>query len=450
MKITNFNSYNLDSFVEYLHEHDISNKNNITETEFSKMIAPVSCSFCLDNINRLQSNLLCERGYSYVHQSQRYVKFNSDVRVSVNKNIPQDLYNDGMTLLKASINIYKEFTKLKDDKVRGRLTKDDFLHGIPYEDGRYVMPLCVSTNIVITVSGDQLIDLYKLFYEYPIVMHDIMMEMNNHIHPKLRTLLMRFATYPSFSGHSMYDTEMKALYNDDNNNVYIVGHNVGTYNAAVGALASQNEQSPMEIINAWREISSIEEFDNRCDNIVNRVMSYGHKSIIEQIRNTAVMKCSLSTYHQVIRHRIHKISRENILNICKKDKFKWYIPESIHSIDTFRNIYNTLMERYQEFFDKYSKKYSPEYVSLFLPNATMICFVVNSNASNDNWIFRERLCLTAQTEIRELYEEKFLKLYEQSPLVYKHGVPPCVLKKGCKEGRMTCGRSDLQVKYNFI
>lgn len=109
------------------------------------------------------------------------------------------------------------------------------------------------------------------------------------------------------------------------------------------------------------------------------------------------------------------------------------------------------MKMYSNLFDIYNKKYSDEYLSLFLPNSAYICFVINSNASHDNWIFRERLCQTAQTEIRELYDEKFRRLYYIAPEVYSQGLPPCAQGKGCKEGRMSCGHPEiLQEKYNII
>lgn len=40
------------------------------------MLKMVNLSFSVENANRLVSTLLCELGFSYVQQSQRYVKMN--------------------------------------------------------------------------------------------------------------------------------------------------------------------------------------------------------------------------------------------------------------------------------------------------------------------------------------------------------------------------------------
>ena len=81
-----------------------------------------------------------------------------------------------------------------------------------------------------------------------------------------------------------------------------------------------------------------------------------------------------------------------------------------------------------------------ELLILALPNAKFIKFIVSSNARADNQIFTDRLCLTAQTEIRELYKKKFDYLYDIYPELYKYGVPPCVTPGVCKEGKLSCGR----------
>lgn len=450
MKITNFNSYNLDDFVEKFHMSNMFGNHNFTELQVREMLSPISITFFLENINRMQSMLLCEEGFSYVHQSQRYVAFSKNINLVLPENTPEELIIEGKDLIRKVANVYQQMTVLKEDtKNKKRHTAEDFEHGIPYEDARYMIPLCVPTNIAVTFSGDRLIDLYNLFYNYPIIMNDIKVHFNRYIDRNLINMIMQFVHKTSIPTFNMYTHEKMELYNSGDN-VHIIAHSQnGLYNAAYGALASQNAESPENIINKWKENeeSSVEQ---QCENLVNNVMSYGHKSIIEQMRNTVIMKCSLSTYHQVIRHRIHKIQRDDVLTLGTDD-FKYYIPESIEKHEKFSNIYHKIMKLYQNFFEKYNKKYSNEFVSLFLPNAALICFVVNSNASNDNWIFRERLCLTAQTEIRELYDEKFRRLYYFAPNVYHHGLPPCVRGKGCKEGKMTCGKWYLlSDKYDTI
>lgn len=451
MKITNFNSYNLEKFVSMIETDNVFGSYNYTEKQMREMLSPVSITFSLENINRMQSMLLCEQKFSYVHQSQRYVSLSKSIKPVVPKNMPSDLYHDGLEILDNVVMLYHQMTVLKDDAAnKKRHTKDDFKYGIPYEDARYMLPLCVPTNIAVTISGDQLIDLYDLFYNYPIIMDDIRQELNRYIDRVVVNHIMQFVHKSALPTNNIYKFDIQELYNNEHNNVSIIGHSKkGIYNAAYGALTSQNEKSPENIMNEWMSSDTIN-VKEKCNELVNNVMSYGHKSIIEQMRNTSIMKCSLSTYHQVIRHRIQKIQRDNVLNLATAD-FKYYIPESIKTHSHFAKSFHNVMKMYRNLFNTYGKKYSNEYLSVFLPNAAYICFVVNSNASHDNWIFRERLCLTAQTEIRELYDEKFHKLYVSAPDVYSRGLPPCVHGKGCKEGRMTCGHPEVLIeKYGNI
>ena len=101
---------------------------------------------------------------------------------------------------------------------------------------------------------------------------------------------------------------------------------------------------------------------------------------------------------------------------------------------------NDLIEEYTEFYNKFITKYDNQFLMQFMLNGHAIKFVACSNVRNDNNICRDRLCYTAQEEIRKLYLKKYQILHEMYPHLVKYGLPPCITTKKCKEGKLTCGR----------
>ena len=52
--------------------------------------------------------------------------------------------------------------QLKNDTIKARPKPADFLHGIPIEDARYILPLATKTNVSVAMSGDKLLDFFRL------------------------------------------------------------------------------------------------------------------------------------------------------------------------------------------------------------------------------------------------------------------------------------------------
>ena len=215
----------------------------------------------------------------------------------------------------------------------------------------------------------------------------------------------------------------------------------GLTNVAIATLTSQQSESPISVYDSWNKDNNYIESHTRATDMIDRVIGYGHNAILEHHRSTFAMMCSLSAYHQLIRHRLQKISRISLHDLCDPNSFYIYYPDSIMK-SPFADRYLDLMTSYKHLLDKLHDGYSSYYLFMAMPNASMIKFIVSSNARNDNWIFRERLCLTAQEEIRTMYKRKFDQLYAMYPELYKYGIPPCITHNKCKEGGMTCGRID--------
>jgi len=428
--IKNFQFDNMEKINDYLRRYSDKYFNF---NELQNLLMAENVSFVLSGINRLQSTLICEAGFSYVQQSQRYVPVNNKF-IKFLDNTPEELIIEGSTLVNKSINLYNKMTELVNPNKKGRPAKEDFVHGIMYEDGRSVLPLAMSTHLVVSMSADKLIDLFILFTKYPLIFKSLQEDMEKLIPFKLYHNLTVAAYYNTQTDNRINDNYFKENIKDLSliNPIYMLN---SMNNVAVAALASQNEASPDEVYNSWGPDTEANDLK-----ICRNVLGYGHHGINEHSRTKFAMTCSLAAYHQVIRHRLQNIRREALKDlVCGKDR-EYVIPKSIIYNDQFLTEFHALIDEYEDFYAKYNKKYDIQFLMQFMLNAAAIRFVVSSNIRNDNNIFKDRLCYTAQEEIRELYLKKFKILHNTYPhLVKKYAIPPCVTTGKCKEGKLTCG-----------
>jgi thymidylate synthase (FAD) len=343
-------------------------------------------------------------------------------------------------------------TELKETASNSkRKTHDDFKYGIPYEDARYILPLATTTNITVTMTADKLIDLYLLMYRYNSIFNDILKAFESEIPEDLHKLIIYIITakygvhktidFAFSDAHFAYEDYFDQL--NSTNNVVPISFS-GLSDVSIATLTSQNEKSPMDIFERWEYLG--EDLYEKSISMINRVISYGHTAILEHHRTTFAMECSLSAYHQVIRHRLQNIHRESIYSLTTPDKLDFYVPDSIN-VSQFKDEYIALMEKYKKILESIDFA-DRHWLMIALPNARMVKFIVSSNARNDITILRDRLCLTAQTEIREMYDKKFSMLFDMYPQLYKYAVPPCVTSGKCKEGKLSCGNAEyMQDKY---
>lgn len=430
---TTFNFYAKNEIDEYIR---ISIGKDFFNNDLKDLLSIGNVNFVLSGINRLQSMLLCELKLSYVQQSQRYVPVTNDF-IKILDNTPEELAREGTKLINQSIHLYNKMTELKDPDKKGRLKEKDFVYGITYEDARSVLPLCMSTNLVVSMSADKLIDLFKLFNTYPYVFREIKKELmellpGNILH-KINSDVFSIVEKDYHDGDIYFENKMKNL-TFENDVIMLECDNI-TKNIAIGALASQNTESPNDIYELWGE-----ESDEKSKKLISNVLGYGHMAIAEQGRTTCAMRCSLAAYHQLIRHRLQNIRRESIRYITTDLTRGFIIPECIRNNKDFFNELVDLTTAYMDFYNKYNGTYDKEFIMQFMLNATPIKFIVSSNIRNDITIFKDRLCFTAQDEVRDLYFKKFRILHKQYPELVRYGLPPCVTENRCKEGKLNCGK----------
>lgn len=438
--------FTFDNMNEVDYHFHVYGNDNLTTPEIEEILSTSNVFFVLSGLSRLQSTLICELGFSYVQQSQRYVPMDSTGFTFINGTNP-GLIQDGKKLINKSIKLYQEMTKLKNPDKKGRLSKDDFVNGITYEDARCILPLCATTNVVTSMGGDGLVKLFTLFLEYPIVFETLKEEFLEII-PKTITHYIVRASYNHFSNNVRAVNQFYRPYFKDlniENNVICMSIGNVIDQIAIGALASQNNESPEIVFDNWGENQEV-----NSEKIIKNVLGYGHTGISEQGRARFAMQCSLSTYHQVIRHRLQTIRREPFSDIINDNDREYVLPKNIKENAKYNKKVNTLIDNYKKFYDKYKHHVDYQIVAQFLLNCAPVRFMNSFNMRHINWVFRERLCFTAQDEIRNLYAKVFDDLYTEYPTIVKYGLPPCILNNGkCKEGKMSCGHfSEVKETYN--
>lgn len=399
-------------------------------------------NFTLKEINRLQSTLICEMKDSYVQQSQRYVEFDT----SNIDEVPE--------LTKKCYDLYNRMTELKDG-VTGRPKPSDFKYNIPYEDGRYILPLSSKTNISVSMSGDKIIEflLYISTNEYT---KDIY-EMFINKFESLNSLLERLNRHDFDTGKS-FDYLKKYYQIGNTSETFILLDYDSEFESAasIGASTSTSKSTGYEMYYGWEE----EDRHQKAKGLIDRVMNGSHhEGIAEQVRYTYYCRMSLSAYHQFIRHRLHNIKRESLYDIITKPlinslrEFDEVLPTDIiinaYIPDSIKN--SIFFEEYVSLVKEVNSKLNSNDTDLTqLLNCHYVQMFVSTNARADNSIFKERLCLNAQTEIRELTEKRFNELWNnKSTVLFKQGLPPCVLGR-CPEGKLSCGKAkDVREKYKF-
>ena len=133
MKITQFTATGLQELEACLEMNEI---NRIGESELRSLLKTINLSFIYEDINRLQSTLICECKDSYVQQSQRYVSLTEEAY-----DLPELSKEDetqAKSLLKEAFSLYAEMSEKKAGEFKGRPKIEHYLHGIPIEDARYI------------------------------------------------------------------------------------------------------------------------------------------------------------------------------------------------------------------------------------------------------------------------------------------------------------------------
>ena len=434
MRITNFEHTGLDKVEKWIDNNAVKHMDKETIKEALKVI---NVSFVAEDIDRIQSTLLCELKCSYVQQSQRYVTMSDDAHILPNLNDEDSKV--ARELIKKAFDLYTRMSKLKEGDFKGRPKIENYEHGIPIEDARYILPLSTKTNLCIAMTGDKLYQLFLLINDekYLSIFTEFKKQLLNLLPSNLIELL------PNAYDGNKYKDLVESLYLDDmdkidseNNMVLLSSFKNIDLKVGLGALTSTQARTPSETLELWKKDAT-----KKARGVAERVLGYGHDSIAEQARTTFGMQCSMVTYHQQIRHRLSQNHREDFCNLIIDIERPVVAPQSIKD-SMFYKEYLDLADSFKAFRMNILEKYGQDKAFSFLLNCDQIKLITSTNARHDVQMLAERTCINAQWEIRELATKKLMILRRMSNILYEKALPSCVLGK-CKEGKLSCGSQDV-------
>ena len=154
MQITNYEGNDLLQVELFLQQHASTDSATVRE-----LLKTCNLSFVLEGINRWQSTMICELKESYVQQSQRYVTLHADGYTL--PDLKEADRQKAVELIGRAFALYEEMSQLKEE-FKGRPKKEHYLHGIPVEDARYILPLAVKTNLSVAMTGDKLLEWFRM------------------------------------------------------------------------------------------------------------------------------------------------------------------------------------------------------------------------------------------------------------------------------------------------
>lgn len=435
MKITNFEATGLQAVEDFL-----KTVPEVRKATLAEILQTCNVAFVAEGINRLQSTLLCELKASYVQQSQRYVQVAAD-GYTLPQLRPEDEAQARM-LIDEALALYQEMTELKEQKP-GRPKIENYRYGIPIEDGRYILPLAVKTNISVAMSGDKLLALYQLFADerYAALFAEFKEALGALLPPDLAQKLQAFDHEQADTAQTeaFYHEQLAALTAEQPVQLFQAFENM-ILKAGLGAMTSTMSKTPSEMLDTWGD-----EATEKARGVAGRVMGYGHDSVIEQARATLGMRFSLVTYHQQVRHRLSSNYREDLENLIDEDR-QIVLPPTI-AASAFAERFQALAKRFSVFRRQLKRDYQAGEHLYFLLNCDPIKVIMGANARIENGMLAERICNNAQWEIRTLSVRKLELLRSLSEELYKNALPPCVYGT-CREGKLSCGRAaEMRQRY---
>lgn len=440
MRITNYEASDL-----YAVDAVLQKRPELDDVTVKEMLKTCNVSFVLEGINRWQSTMICEQKDSYVQQSQRYVAMNADGYTLPTQLNAEDKMR-AKVLIGEAFALYQEMSQLKEGTFAGRPKAEHYVHGIPAEDARYILPLAVKTNISVAMTGDKLLDWFCMMLR-PLD-QDMFADIRVALLQALPETLGRWLEHQTYHYedasilHQYYKTDLASI-TEQTPVVLLRTFTKPELKAGLGALTSTKEEPPSTVLENWGA-----EADRKAKGVTQRVMGYGHTSIAEQCRTTFGMMFSLVTYHQQVRHRLPSTYREPWLNILLEPERPPVIPQSVVN-GGFESRYRRLVQDMQRFQQYIAGHYKGGLWRCFLLNCQQVKVITSTNARMDCGMLQERICNNAQWEINHIAVQKLEELRKLSDILYQTAVPSCVYGT-CKEGKMTCGHAaEMRAKYKI-
>ena len=176
-------------------------------------------------------------------------------------------------------------------------------------------------------------------------------------------------------------------------------------------------------------------------NLIERVVSSGHYSVIEHIQvSFAISNVSRACTHQLVRHRHMSFSQKSQRYVKEKGQFDYIIPPTIERNEELKAQFVAFMEEISKKYCEFTEAGIPaEDARALLPNAATSSIVASLNLREMIHLANLRLCTRAQFEIRTMIKMMCDELIKSEPWLEPYLVPKCVRNGFCDEDK-SCGR----------
>ena len=170
---------------------------------------------------------------------------------------------------------------------------------------------------------------------------------------------------------------------------------------------------------------------DKCGPLVQRVIGYGHESILEHASFTfAIEGISRACSHQLVRYRIASFSQQSQRYVLQEG-LEWVTPDSVRKTELCLDLFQEAMETVANTYSQLLEEGIPaEDARFVLPNAAATKLVMTMNARELRHFFSQRMCKQAQWEIRQLAEAVYAICIDKAPILFEGSGPDCA---NCKE-----------------
>ena len=173
------------------------------------------------------------------------------------------------------------------------------------------------------------------------------------------------------------------------------------------------------------------------EKMVKMLLENGHESPLEHANFTFFIDgITRTTSHQLVRHRIASYSqRSQRYTTMRPEEF--CIPESIRSNPHAQALFEQHLQDTFKLYNAYIEDGIPkEDAREILPNATQTSLVMTMNLRELRHFMELRMCMRAQSGIRELADRIYIIFQNQFPLLITGCGPKCWFGK-CTEKHKT-------------
>ena len=193
----------------------------------------------------------------------------------------------------------------------------------------------------------------------------------------------------------------------------------------------------------------------RARQIIKRIISYGHYSVIEHASFTFSLEgVSRALTHQLVRHRLASYTQQSQRYVAYNTLEHYVVPKTIQQNEEARKIFEDALEKVSEAYQKLLEMEIPKEDARFvLPHAAKTNIVVTMNARELRHFFNLRCCERSQWEIREVAVEMLKQVKKVAPALFENAGPFCVEYGYCPEGKMkpaTCNIQELKRRFSEL